>query len=170
MADARPRWSTVSPSSGGSQRAFFCIRPCQRLSEAIAAAVDRSNEAHRTSGKATARPTPRAEAVRADLTPVSVFPTCPPHAPLRKRLNLPRGTAPDEIERLLVGAREGEVLNLTGRWNGAQVLSLRDTSSSPQRPSLVARSQQGHCSGHMAALRSTRCPFEPLAIPQRPLQ
>src|SRR5258705_7901002 len=44
---------------------------------------------------------------------------------LRERLNLPRGPAPHEIKRLLIGAGECEILDLTRRGNGAQVLSLR---------------------------------------------
>src|SRR5512134_3736669 len=48
-----------------------------------------------------------------------------PQVSLRERLDLPRGTTPHEIERLLVGAGECEILHLTGRGNGAQVLPLR---------------------------------------------
>src|SRR5215475_2280053 len=61
----------------------------------------------------------------------------PPRISLRERLNLPCGTAPHEIERLLVGAGEGEVLNLTGRGNGAQVLSLRAIDLNAIAPGVI---------------------------------
>src|SRR2546428_10633100 len=48
-----------------------------------------------------------------------------PKISLRERLNLPRGPAPHEIERLLIGAGECEILDLTRRGNGAQVPPLR---------------------------------------------
>src|SRR4029453_11579412 len=61
----------------------------------------------------------------------------PPHVCLRKRLNLPRGTAPHEIERLLVGTGECEILYLAGRRDGAQVLPLRAIDLDAIAPGVV---------------------------------
>ena len=58
---------------------------------------------------------------------------------LRQRLNLPRGAAPHEIERLLVGAGEGEILDLTRRGNGAEMLALRAVALDAIAPGVSAQ-------------------------------
>src|SRR5689334_6676375 len=45
--------------------------------------------------------------------------------PRRQHLDLPRGVAADDVERLLVGPREREVLRRTRQRDGAQVLPRR---------------------------------------------